>query len=177
MHADREKGKKAKDPIGFWRIMKVAYPLVYRVCPVYFSVQQVISISHGLSWGLGVWSSQVFFNTVADAVGKQLILSDIILAFAAFALTSVGQQVLNGIHNFMHGVVRNRLIDTQKCRSIKSHHEYRQLALKILLYSMISIKQITCRNLFVYPYRHNNIYVLFALLPVYAFFSIMSTRS
>jgi len=114
MHADREKGKKAKDPIGFWRIMKVAYPLVYRVCPVYFSVQQVISISHGLSWGLGVWASQVFFNTVADAVGKQLILSDIILAFAAFALTSVGQQVLNGIHNFMHGVVRNRLIGYTK---------------------------------------------------------------
>lgn len=104
-----KENKKEKDPIGFIKILKTAFPIIYKICPVYFTVQQFISILHGLSHAVVVTVTAIFFNNVLSVVNGEKAVSDIILWFVLYGGIIVMVQVLNGVHNFMHGVVANKI--------------------------------------------------------------------
>lgn len=109
MNITENKKKKVKDPIGFIKIMKTAFPIIYKTCPVYFTVQQFISVLHGLSHAVIVTATAVFFNNVLLVVNGEKTAADIIPWLVLYGGVIILIQVLNGVHNFMHGVVANKL--------------------------------------------------------------------
>ena len=99
-----KKDKKEKDPIGFFKICKMVFPIIFKVAPVYFTVQQVIAIAHGASHALLLVITRHFFDSI---LGGDLKI--IFAWFAIFTLLNVAREILNGVHNFTHQVLWQRI--------------------------------------------------------------------
>lgn len=93
--------KDKKEKLTFFRMLRRLLPLVVGACPVYFAVNALISILHGVSFGFTTFVSQIFYDGVAKAVGQHAVTAAAVGgAFALFGAT-VLCQALNGISNFM----------------------------------------------------------------------------
>lgn len=117
---NRSKVKKVKDPIGFIKMLKTAFPIIYRVCPVYFTIQQLVSTLHGLSHAVVVTVTAIFFDSVLKVANGEKTVSDILIWFVIYSGVIIVVQILNGMHNYMYGVVARRV---QGYTTVKIHEK------------------------------------------------------
>jgi len=92
--------KKEKD-ISIYKILTVIIPMIFETCPIYFTIYNIISIIHGVSYVVSIFMTQRFFDSIADAVSNGGTVKDIILVALGLGLTLIITQVLNGIANFI----------------------------------------------------------------------------
>lgn len=88
--------KRASLPAVLARIA----PMAFSASPGLFMAGNIMAIVHGVSWGVGTWAMQVFLDAVAAAVRGETGAPAAVLALALLGAVTVGQQVLNGVHNF-----------------------------------------------------------------------------
>lgn len=109
MSDNKQKEKKTKDPIGFTKIFKESFRIVVKTCPLYYAAQQGVAVMHGLSHGLIATCMMLFFNSLENAVNKSSGIASVIPYFALYWGVMIACQILNGVHNFMHEVIYNRM--------------------------------------------------------------------
>lgn len=92
-------------PISLAVILIRLFPTFIMAYPVMFILINMIAVVHGVSFGVITYVSNLFFDSVADAVSSRATFgsgAEIVLWMgAALGATTIGTQVFNGLHNFM----------------------------------------------------------------------------
>ena len=82
--------------------------MVYKSAPVLFILTQILSILHGLSWGINTLFTQKFFDSAAQMVDKKAEISKVVISLIALGLINIINQVLNGVGNFVPQVFADK---------------------------------------------------------------------
>lgn len=93
-----------KKGISLLRIIFRLIPMVFAACPVFFILNNIVGIFHGVSFGFGTLISQLFFDSVVKAVSTRSAPGIVFWMATALGAVTIGSQVLNGLHNFMSNV-------------------------------------------------------------------------
>ncbi len=93
--------KEEKHTVSIFSLLKVIAPKVVKISPVLFTCTMLISIVHGLFWGLDIYVRQYFFDAAADLATGMATLRGVGIAFAMLAFTAIFTQFLNGLSNYM----------------------------------------------------------------------------
>lgn len=80
-----------------FRILKMAFI----AGPVYITVNNLMAILNGVSQGVITYMTQLFFESVSDAVKVNVGIRNVIVMACALSLTVILSQVINGLNNFM----------------------------------------------------------------------------
>ncbi|MGF7141729.1 ATP-binding cassette subfamily B protein [Anaerotaenia torta] len=98
-----ETRKKTKDHsrINVFEAFCTLLPKIIRVSPWVFVLWQVISIAHGLAYGMMAPVTQIFFDQAAGYAAHKTELLTVILGLIFLGLAHAIKQVLNGVSNFM----------------------------------------------------------------------------
>jgi ATP-binding cassette, subfamily B, bacterial len=91
------------------RIVGTLVLFSFKACPVFFVVNNVIGIVHGVSYGLVTLAFHRFFDAVSAAIGTNSGLQDVLLSAGALAILGLSSQALNGIHNLTSEVFMGKL--------------------------------------------------------------------
>lgn len=89
-----------KNDISLFKIIKTLVPIAFAAVPVAWIAGIIISVLHGVSWGVNTLMTQKFFDSVTALASKDGLLSKAVLMALLLALALVASQVLNGIMNF-----------------------------------------------------------------------------
>ncbi len=101
----RTQKKKEKNIVGaFGRLL----PIMMKASPFLFSCSIVLSIFHGFSFGVETMMQQRFFDRAVEAAGGSAGLLQAFGALALLGAANVACQVLNGVANFLPGVVEGK---------------------------------------------------------------------
>lgn len=83
-------------------------PVMMKAAPVLFAANILLSVFHGVSFGVETMMQQRFFDKAVDAAGGETGILQAFLALAFLGITNVACQVLNGAANFLPGVVEGK---------------------------------------------------------------------
>jgi len=92
-------GEKSNE-ISFYKVLKTMVPMIFETCPVYFIVDNLLSILHGTSHVVTVIMTQKFFDAIANAVSNKGSFKQVLLMVLALGATLIINQILNGVANF-----------------------------------------------------------------------------
>lgn len=95
MKAERNQG------ISLLKIYHKLFPILLSTFPLFFILVNLIGLLHGSSFALITFTSQHFFDAVAEAVNLQISLSIVWLLGGALGAVTIGSEILNGLHNFI----------------------------------------------------------------------------
>ncbi len=84
-------------------------PVMIKATPFLFLASMVLSVLHGVSFGVETMMQQRFFDRAVDAAGGKLGIGQAFLALAFLGIANVACQVLNGAANFLPGVVEGKV--------------------------------------------------------------------
>ncbi len=88
-------------------------PGTVRPAPLLFLVFIVITVCHGISWGVETVMQQRFFDQAAAMAGGSASFGAALTALGFLGAANVGCQVLNGAGNFLPGVVGGKVLGHQ----------------------------------------------------------------
>lgn len=91
----------------FYMLCRVA-PMVFKVFPVSFLLFSLLGMAHGASWGLGVFTNQRLYDALSEAVFRGGSISAVYWSAAVTCLVIVGQEVMNGVHNFFWNALQQK---------------------------------------------------------------------
>lgn len=99
--------------LGFWKAGGKMIHLALKYCPTDFFLKCLLSVLHGLLWGINILMTHLVFDRVTDLALGQRTIWEVLLAVAIFTLVLVSTQIINGVDNFyweilekkMHGVM------------------------------------------------------------------------
>ena len=97
MKNDKAKTKKPNVIKVFIKIL----PNMYKSAPLFFIFNVIISLMHGLFWGVQTMFMQKFFDKATQLTTGQTLFSGVILSLIALGAVNVICQLLNAIGNFM----------------------------------------------------------------------------
>lgn len=80
-------------------------PIVFKSAPAQYSAYAVISIAHGVFWGVITVFQQKFFDKATLFAAGKAGLAAVLVSLGLFGLVHVIAQVLNGVSNFLPGVL------------------------------------------------------------------------
>ncbi len=100
--------KEKKRDVKIFSLLKTITPKIVKISPAYFAVATLISIIHGLFWGVDILVRQYFFDAAADLATGAASLRGVLIAFAALAFTAIFTQFLNGVSNYQWNVYGQR---------------------------------------------------------------------
>ena len=80
-------------------------PVMLKATPFLFMASMVLSVLHGVSFGVETMMQQRFFDRAVDAAGGKIGIGQAFLALAFLGIANVACQVLNGVANFLPDVV------------------------------------------------------------------------
>ncbi|HHY24831.1 MAG TPA: ABC transporter ATP-binding protein [Clostridiaceae bacterium] len=103
----KEQERNLKKPNVFTAFIRLL-PMVYKSAPVLFILTQILSILHGLSWGINTLFTQKFFDSAAQMVDKKAEISKVVISLIALGLINIINQVLNGVGNFVPQVFADK---------------------------------------------------------------------
>jgi ATP-binding cassette subfamily B protein len=78
-------------------------PIQFRSAPLHCLNENLLGMVHGISFVLTVVATQQLFDTISKAAAGKTSTLDCVLALSLLAVTTFGQQIINGVHNF-HGI-------------------------------------------------------------------------
>lgn len=96
-------GGKKKN--GLWRAFFRLLPRIVSSCPVLFLTGFGLSVLHGIFWGVETMMQQRFFDRAASLARGGASFGQALWALGAVGLANVICQILNGVANFMPGVL------------------------------------------------------------------------
>ena len=101
----QKKSKKNKSMIGaFGKLL----PVMLKATPFLFCMSVVLSVLHGVSFGVETMMQQRFFDQAVKAADGSAGIRQAFGALALLGLANVSCQVLNGVANFLPGVVEGK---------------------------------------------------------------------
>ncbi|MDD4264428.1 MAG: hypothetical protein PHI65_08140, partial [Firmicutes bacterium] len=99
-----------KKKISVFNAFRRLVPVIYGATPIFFLVYTVISISHGLLWGVETMMQQRFFDTATlFAIGKNQF-STVLRALAFLGGANIFCQILNGVANYLPDMFAQKVI-------------------------------------------------------------------
>lgn len=84
------------------RTLTTILPMIVKSSPVFFSLFFVAALLHGISWGGVTMATQGLFDAVAKVVNHVGTMKSIYASLAVLGLLVIGQQIINGLHNFLY---------------------------------------------------------------------------
>ena len=103
------KKEKRKKNLSVFKAFHRLVPPVFRAAPVAFTLYGVLSMLHGISWGLETMFQQRFFDTATQLATGQAILKDAFGSLLILALVNITCQILNGASNFMPEITLSKI--------------------------------------------------------------------
>ena len=97
-----ESKTKRKKAISLACIIFRLLPMVFAGCPVFFITTNLVAVIHGVSWGVNTFATQLFFDSVTDAVSGRSGIVFVLWMATVLGGALIGSQILNGVHNFMN---------------------------------------------------------------------------
>jgi len=76
-------------------------PMAFTAAPFLFILSQMLSIIHGVSWGVITVFTQRFFDSAELLVNNKIGLTSVILALTALGIAHLASQVLNAVANYI----------------------------------------------------------------------------
>jgi ATP-binding cassette subfamily B protein len=90
-------------------ILRVLFPIALAEAPLLWIMTNLLGVIHGTSWGVNTLATQLFFDSVARAVGAGGGVSNVLLMALVMGAAVLGTQVLNGVHNFIGDVFEKKM--------------------------------------------------------------------
>lgn len=83
-------------------------PIIMKATPLLFWSEIILSVFHGVFWGVETMMQQRFFDEAARMVGAEASLFHVFAALGLLGLANVTCQVLNGVCNFLPEVMNKK---------------------------------------------------------------------
>jgi ATP-binding cassette subfamily B protein len=84
---------------------KILFPKLIRLSPVLLTLCCVISIFHGLFWGIQTMFQQRFFDRATEFASGDAALGAVIIALVWLGSANITCQLLNGVGNFIPNIL------------------------------------------------------------------------
>jgi len=104
-----ETKKDDRPKVSIFKVIGFGLKINFKAIPVLFIIINIVSIVHGVSQGFTTFMTQRFYDAVTDVLTKNEAVSRAFLMVAALGATYILKDVLNGVHNFMHGIVFGKM--------------------------------------------------------------------
>lgn len=101
---ENKKNKKEVKKANVIKAFRILCPKMMKVSPGLWTVCCVLSIAHGLFWGIETMAQQQFFDEASQFATNKATLGQVILSLAWLGLVYITCQVLNGVSNFLPDV-------------------------------------------------------------------------
>ena len=95
--------EKNKDNISFLTILRALIPSAFKNYYIYTLVYLVIATLSGLFIGLNTVVMQQFFDTVLSYINLSSDMKEVIISLIILGAVVIGQQIIQGVINFMSG--------------------------------------------------------------------------
>ena len=105
-----ESKTKRKKAISLACIIFRLLPMVFAGCPVFFITTNLVAVIHGVSWGVNTFATQLFFDSVTDAVSGRSGIVFVLWMATVLGGALIGSQILNGVHNFMNDALNKKMM-------------------------------------------------------------------
>ena len=89
-----------RSKVSILKVLRYGLKVNFKVIPLFFIVVNIISLCHGLSWGVNTFVTQQFYDSVTDVLTQNGSISRAYLMVAALGLSMITKSILNGAHNF-----------------------------------------------------------------------------
>lgn len=86
--------------IGLIKVTSVIIPIVFKVCPIFFSLFLFISALHGLSHGVNTYVTAILYNELQNAFHSNTY-TKLIVCILLLGMCLILVQILNGLNNYM----------------------------------------------------------------------------
>lgn len=103
-----EKKPNTKKLSVFKAFQKLA-PSVFKAAPIAFTLYGVLSMLHGVTWGLETMFQQRFFDTATQLANGQSYFKNAIIALLLLVVVNITCQILNGAANFMPEIMLSKI--------------------------------------------------------------------
>ena len=90
---------------SFFKVILFALKVNLSTMPALFIVINIIAIIHGVSQGFTTFMTQQFYDSIEMVIVSKGSLQYAYLMIAALGASYIAKELLNGIHNYLHGVV------------------------------------------------------------------------
>ncbi len=97
--------EKSKESYSIFAIILRLFPDIFKVCPQLSALYIVISIAHGLSFGLIVKLQQVFFDDTSTLFSGNIPLKSVVSSLIIVGVGYAANQVLSGAAGFIPKVI------------------------------------------------------------------------
>lgn len=95
------KNNKKSSNISFVKVVFRILKMSFAAGPVYIIVNNLVAIINGASQGVITYMTQLFFESVSDAVTANTGIKNVIIMACALSLTVILWEVINGVNRFM----------------------------------------------------------------------------
>lgn len=99
--------KVNRNKIGLIKASSVIIPMVWKVCPIYFSIFLFVSALHGLSHGVNTYVTALLYNEVQKAFHTNTY-TKLMTCIILLGVISIMVQILNGLNNYMFFVWKGK---------------------------------------------------------------------
>jgi ABC-type bacteriocin/lantibiotic exporters, contain an N-terminal double-glycine peptidase domain len=106
---------------AFFRLL----PEIYKPAPMTFIFLIMITIIHGVSWGLQTLLTEHLFDRAADFALHKITFSAVVLALIFLVLSQMASQILNGLGNYIPMALFDKVKGAQ---SVSIHEKMSRLA-------------------------------------------------
>lgn len=84
------------------RTLTTILPMIVKSSPLFFFLFVMAAFLHGLSWVGVTVATQYFFDAVARAANHTGTMKLVYVSLAILGVIVIGQQIINGLHNFLY---------------------------------------------------------------------------
>lgn len=106
MSSEKSDNKKTEvKKVNVIAAFKILFPKLIRLSPVLLTLCCVISIFHGLFWGIETMFQQRFFDKATEFASGDAVLGAVVIALVWLGSASVTCQLLNGVGNFIPNIL------------------------------------------------------------------------
>jgi ATP-binding cassette subfamily B protein len=111
--------------VNIFTAFLIMLPKVARVAPALFAIFLILSIAHGVAFGITAPVTQLFFDRATAFSAGEAGLAAVIWGLLILALSHVVQQALNGVANFLPEMY---FIKTEGAQSLGLHKKLNKIA-------------------------------------------------
>ena len=104
----KEAKGRTKKELSLGRIVLRLLPFVFTACPGLFLLDSLLGIIHGVAFGVNILVTQLFFDTLTQAVAGEVKAASVLGMAAVLGTITLGAQVLNGVGNFTYKVFQKK---------------------------------------------------------------------